>query len=116
MKITSSAAWSLKVAGEMVFPFVSGSLKSGAVVPSGSMVEGVSDMRKLLRPKCKSAKPKYLRYAIYDLRDWWAQLDTAPELQTAWGAAFTPLQRCQPQNQSFRSLAFGHRSGLKAAL
>jgi prepilin-type N-terminal cleavage/methylation domain-containing protein/prepilin-type processing-associated H-X9-DG protein len=45
-----------------------------------------------------------------------AQLDTAPELQTAWGAAFTPLQRCQPQNQSFRSFSFGHRSGLKAAL
>jgi hypothetical protein len=45
-----------------------------------------------------------------------AQLDAAPELQTTWGAAFTPLQHCQPQNQSYRSFTFGHRSGLKAAL
>jgi hypothetical protein len=44
MKITSSAGASLKLAGETVLPPVSGSLKSGAVVPSGSMVEGVNDM------------------------------------------------------------------------
>jgi hypothetical protein len=53
---------------------------------------------------------------LFFMRSRRAHLDTAPELQTAWGAAFTPLQRCQPQNQSFRSFTFRHRSGLKAAL
>ena len=47
MKITSSAALSLKSASETVFPLVSGSLKSGAAVPSGSMVEGVNAMREI---------------------------------------------------------------------
>src|ERR1700722_5804655 len=41
MKITSSADAPLKSASETSFPFVSGKLKSGAFVPSGSMVEGV---------------------------------------------------------------------------
>ena len=45
MKMTSNAGWSLKSASETVFPLVSGNRKSGAVVPSGSMVEGVNDMR-----------------------------------------------------------------------
>jgi hypothetical protein len=49
MKITSSAGASLKSAGETIFPVVSGSLKSGAVVPSGSMVEGVSAMPEMWR-------------------------------------------------------------------
>src|SRR5450631_2635133 len=47
MKITSKAVLSLKSASATVFPLVSGSLKSGAVVPSGSMVEGVSAMREM---------------------------------------------------------------------
>jgi hypothetical protein len=44
MKMTANAALSLKSASETVFPLVSGNRKSGAVVPSGSMVEGVNDM------------------------------------------------------------------------
>jgi hypothetical protein len=35
----------LKSASETVFPLLSGNRKSGAAVPSGSMLEGVSDMR-----------------------------------------------------------------------
>jgi hypothetical protein len=44
MKITSIAGAFLKSASETIFPFVSGNRKSGAVVPSGSMVEGVKAM------------------------------------------------------------------------
>ena len=44
MKMTSNAGDVLKSADETSFPVVSGSLKSGAVVPSGSMVEGVNAM------------------------------------------------------------------------
>jgi hypothetical protein len=47
MNKTSSAGLSLKSVSETVFPFVSGKLKSGAVVPSGSMVEGVNAMREI---------------------------------------------------------------------
>jgi len=47
MKTTSSAVWPLKSVSETVFPLVSGNRKSGAAVPSGSMVEGVSDMREM---------------------------------------------------------------------
>jgi hypothetical protein len=32
-------------------------------------------------------------------------LDTAPEQNAARSAAFTPLQPCKPQNQSFGSFA-----------
>ena len=47
MNKTSNADLSLKSASETVFPFVSGNLKSGAVVPSGSMVEGVNAMARI---------------------------------------------------------------------
>jgi hypothetical protein len=46
MKITISADWPLASStSETIFPLVSGSLNSGAVVLSGSMVEGVRAMR-----------------------------------------------------------------------
>ena len=45
MKTTSNAVLPRKPASEIRFPSVSGSLKSGAAVPSGSMVEGVNAMR-----------------------------------------------------------------------
>src|SRR5579863_357524 len=41
MNMTSNAGAPLKSASETVLPFVSGREKSGATVPSGSMVEGV---------------------------------------------------------------------------
>jgi hypothetical protein len=44
MKTTSSAVRPLKSASETSFPSVSGSLKSGAAVPSGNIVEGVNAM------------------------------------------------------------------------
>src|SRR5262249_2589841 len=42
MKITSKAGAFLKSASATVLPFVSGNRKSGAAVPSGSIVEGVN--------------------------------------------------------------------------
>jgi len=47
MKITSNAEEFLKPASDTVFPLVSGNWKSGAAVPSGSMVEGVNAMHKM---------------------------------------------------------------------
>src|ERR1039458_660966 len=44
MNKTSNAGLSLKFTNETVFPLVSGNVKSGAVVPRGSMVEGVNAM------------------------------------------------------------------------
>src|SRR4051794_15870643 len=47
MKITTNAGALFKSARAMVLPLVSGSRKSGAGVPSGSMVEGVKDIMKI---------------------------------------------------------------------
>ena len=47
MNMTSSAGEPVNSPREMSLPFVSGNLKSGAIVPSGSMVDGVLAIRKL---------------------------------------------------------------------
>src|SRR5277367_3957600 len=44
MKRTSSAGAGLKSASETILPLVSGRRKSGALVPSGSMADGVRDI------------------------------------------------------------------------
>ena len=64
MKITSSAGASLKSASETILPLVSGSLKSGAVVPSGSMVDGVSAMREMWRGAENFARGEMLEFRL----------------------------------------------------
>jgi hypothetical protein len=44
MNKTSNAGLSLKSTDETVFPFVSGNVKSGAVIPRGSIVDAVNAM------------------------------------------------------------------------
>jgi len=47
MKTISSAAALLKSPGETIVPPVSGSLKSGAFVPSGNIVEFTATMQRM---------------------------------------------------------------------
>jgi hypothetical protein len=54
----------LKSAGETILPLVSGSLKSGAVVPSGSMVEGVSAMQEMWRGPENFARGEMLKFGL----------------------------------------------------
>src|SRR5580692_507028 len=56
MNQTMSAGAPLKSASETNSPFVSGNSKSGAVVPSGSMVEGVSAMKRIWNDGVFSAR------------------------------------------------------------
>lgn len=56
MNRTTSAGAVLKSASETVFPFVSGTEKSGALVPSGNIVEGVKDMAKSSNDKRKMSR------------------------------------------------------------
>src|SRR4029078_735402 len=58
MNITTNAGLSLKLASEKCFPAGSGSWKSGAAVPSGSMVEGVKAMRIIWNPPPKMSDVK----------------------------------------------------------
>src|SRR6478609_4384771 len=49
MNMTNRAGWPVSSPSETSLPLVSGSRKSGATVPSGSMVDGVLAMRKIVR-------------------------------------------------------------------
>src|SRR5437899_1488845 len=75
MKITTSAGLSLKLASENCLPAGSGNWKSGALVPSGNMVEGVNAMRRmwaasggvssqLCGPVCVAKWRPYARFLI----------------------------------------------------
>lgn len=58
MNITSNAGCPVNSPSETSLPFVSGNRKSGAVVPNGSMVDGVFAMRKLCEERAEKSRER----------------------------------------------------------
>ena len=64
MNMTSNADLSSKSASETVLPSVSGNLKSGAVMPRGSIVEGVSAMHEIWNGSWNFASGEVLEFRL----------------------------------------------------
>jgi len=73
-------------------------------------VAAVCDRRRFSKQICVHAAFTGRRYRIFE-----AYPDIVSDLKRGWGAAFTPLQRCQHGGQSLRSLRHESSSGLKGA-